>query len=336
MKVWLIKTSNSMTTFFYYQIIQKAVSKTFDDYSVLESYYDIKKYYRNDLYIVGTIRDALYLRLKGIKKLVIWFQGVKPEENYMNNKNIAEKILLNVIEKYFLKRASLRIFVSKAMKSHFEKKYRLKFNDNYIICPCFNDNDLRSDSIKYPNKYNNNVFLYAGSLQIWQCFFETINLYKKIEVASNNQVSLLVLTPDIKKAEKYIREIKINNYEVKFVAHELLKDELSKVKYGFVLRKNVIVNNVSTPTKFSTYISNGVIPIFTSCIKDFSQVTQNFNHIIKLDDINSENNLEIIIKDMEKIRTSDSVYDEYQIIYRNYYNKEKYIKEFSDILNTFN
>lgn len=49
----------------------------------------------------------------------------------------------------------------------------------------------------------------------------------------------------------------------------MMSEALADVKFGFVLRNDVPVNRVATPTKLSSYLSAGVIPVFSKYLKDF-------------------------------------------------------------------
>lgn len=66
------------------------------------------------------------------------------------------------------------------------------------------------------NKYRNNLFCYAGSINKWQCVEETLRLYKKIEMINPN-AKLLMLVKEKDKAMELIDKYQIENYELDFV-----------------------------------------------------------------------------------------------------------------------
>ena len=60
-------------------------------------------------------------------------------------------------------------------------------------------------------------------------------------------------------------------------------DEVLKCKMlGFGLRADNTVNNVATPTKRSNLTANGVVPICTKSVKDFTNATLNIKYKIQI------------------------------------------------------
>ena len=112
--------------------------------------------------------------------------------------------------------------------------------------------------------------MYAGSLSAWQNIDETLKIFKQIENIIP-EATLTLLTEEKIKAQALIKQYDIQNAMVRYVSLNNLNEELLKHKYGFLLRKDIKVNNVSTPTKMNSYLSSGVIPIYSDAIKDFSK-----------------------------------------------------------------
>ena len=69
---------------------------------------------------------------------------------------------------------------------------------NAFVMPCFNEEMDREQFLVHD--YNDNVFIYAGTLAAWQCFEQTVRLYKQIEETYGNIVRFLVLTQQQKGA----------------------------------------------------------------------------------------------------------------------------------------
>jgi hypothetical protein len=78
-----------------------------------------------------------------------------------------------------------------------------------------------------------------------------------------------VLTFNTEKAKEIIKAKNIKNYSVACVPKEQVKSELENATYGFIIRHDIEVNRVATPTKISSYLSAGVLPIYSTCLKDF-------------------------------------------------------------------
>jgi len=207
-------------------------------------------------------------------KHIYWSQGIGPEEQ-------AGRILsvtYRTIAEFLAVRTSDLIFmVSYAMKDHFQRKYGYK-KDNYIVMPCFN--------ISSPEQFNESklatpTFVYAGGISSWQCVDQTLDTYKIVEKTLPSS-KLIILSKAQEEFEKKIKERCISNYEVKYVQKEKLAEELSKYKYGFLLREDNPVNNVATPTKMNGYLASHLIPIFTDAIRDFNNILEVGPYAVKV------------------------------------------------------
>lgn len=282
---------------------------------------------KNDWIVVANPSEIVNLRLHGYKKLILWIQGVAPEESFMNNQSKSSKIFLELIEQLALKYSKFTFMVSSAMKHHYEKKYHFDFKDNYFIMPCFNTT-IDSSSFTYPNKYSSNIFTYVGSTAAWQCFRETVELYKLVENQLPNSM-LKLYTGDQDLAENVCKEYDVRNYSINFVSPQQLTEELKACKFGFVIREDNIVNNVSTPTKLSSYMASGVIPIVTSAIKDFAELTQGMSAVCMLDNFHDVTS---VVQKTSEITSPELVKQEYVDFFNKVYNKQKYIDRIAEKL----
>lgn len=275
---------------------------------------------------VVDVKSAVIAKLKGYKKVYLWVQGIIPEESYMRNNNKFRYFILSVIERMGLICADFALFVSNAMLEHFKQKYNYK-KTNYYIMPCFNA-EINRESFLKEGKYSDNVFLYAGSLDVWQCFDKTAALYKKIEEIVPNAV-FRVLTSDKKTAEETIKNYGIKSYSIDFVPSEQIPEEMSKAKFGFSIREEHPVNKVSTPTKLSTYISNGLIPIYSQYISDFHSLAKDMNFTVCADNTTDCNIEKIKHLCLENIKNTD-VLSEFEEVFGNYYSREFHIENMSE------
>lgn len=263
-------------------------------------------------------------------KIINWFQGVVAEEAFLTTKSLLRKNLWHFFEAFTLYFSEMNIYVSESMKRYFEKKYKIS-SKRYFIMPCFNK-ELNMCLVD-ESKYKTPSFVYAGSMAKWQCVEETIYLYSKIEREIPN-ASLTILTREGDIAADLMKQYNIKNYMIKYVNLEQLDEELGKYKYGFLLRDNHIVNSVATPTKMSSYLAVGIIPIYTDTIDDFCM---QFNHVrgfIKLKSTEKENWCNQIVQ-FEK-HFNNAVLEEFKKSIRNiflyYYSKSFYIKRIKDLI----
>lgn len=330
--VWIIKCSNNIVTDFYFEIIEKMFKNIGENVSIVNDIDEVKVKNKTDIIITARLKDACKVKfLYRNNRMIYWAQGIEPEESLMRNNSNLRFRILSVIEKNVIKNAEFCFFVSDEMRKHYEAKYNITLNDRrYYIMPCLNTSIHKKAFFK-TEKYKKNIFVYAGSMSIWQNFDEIVNLYKKIENSNIPFTKLLVLTFEREKALETIKKYNLKNYEVNYVENEELPNIISSAKYGFVIRDNTSVNRVSTPTKLSTYLSCGLIPIYSSCIKDFNNLMKDKSYKI----VEDENLIESIKKfDLYNIN-SEEIFNEYNDIFNKYYNPDYYIRNIKDILYNF-
>ena len=278
--------------------------------------------------IIFTITTNNYIKgffLRPFCKTIFWSQGIDPEESMMREKNIFKYYLKSLIEYIALSLSSFKLFVSKAMLNHYKNKYN--FNDkNYTTMPCYNLH-YSEFAQKNLNRYEYPSFVYAGSLSIWQNIEETLKVYKCLENQIQNS-TLTLLTEEIEKANNLIEEHNIKSAHVKYVDLRDLNNELLKYKYGFLLRRDNLVNNVATPTKMNSYLACGLIPIFTDAITDYKDQINLKDFSLR---ISSDLSIDEIAKKIIDFESSKKNYSDLDIeikkIFDEYYNDNRYIEE---------
>lgn len=281
---------------------------------------------KNDLTVIATPLEVIEV-LKRRQRFIMWFQGIRPEESFTVHHSKLRSGLLEAIEWIILRKAEFFFFVSSYMKEHYEKKYKIDLSGKYYIMPCSNE-EFHEEAFSEPDKYNNNVFCYAGAINTWQCVDETLALYKKIESCVKN-TKLLLLVRDREKAMEMLTKHEIHNYEIDFVPVSELSQRLSQVKYGFIVREDIELNRVATPTKMSTYMVNGIIPIISECLFGLSEIAGDSPYIVRLKD--NQDSM-AILEHMKLAINGASVYDEYLAIYRQSYDREVQIQRFMNLL----
>ncbi len=320
--VYIVRCSNSAVTDYYLDVVGKMFEAQGESYCFI-SLDEIKKIDKKNVLVVSGEIDFRLAYAKGFRNLVFWVQGITPEESYLKHKSKARYLVLSTLMRFGLKKCTGVIYVSNQMKSFLENKYHIDTTDRSFIMPCFNDK-LEESCFFVPNKYKNNVFCYVGSLSRWQCFDKTVSFYKRIEEQIPN-AELLVFTGEKEKAEQIISSSGIRNYKVGYCKPEMLKEAISNAKFGFVLREDIPVNQVATPTKISSYLSAGLIPIFSSCLVDFFEISKDLKYAIPVsqDFLPPEKLLDFCKEELK----AEDVLEEYQRLFNQYYSSSHYIKE---------
>lgn len=319
-KLYVFQGSNEMVTQYYFDIIIKSISDDFSEISVFKQFSDVRSLDKKNYFIVGEAKHLFALYLLGFRNFIFWAQGAVSEESYMRHHSKIRFRLLGFLERFALQHAMMCFCVSNYQVDFYERKYKINILSKTIIMPCFNV-VLQSDSFMTKRKYERNTFCYIGSLAAWQCFQETVELYSKIEQKLNYDCVLKVFTSQRAEARNVIEKSKIRNYSIDFVEPSRLSEAVADCKYGFLLRKDNPVNNVATPTKLSTYLANGIIPIFSDSIKDFVSLSGTYNCMLKLSNIRD---FESVINHVSIPIKSFDVLNSCEALFKDYYNEAIY------------
>ncbi len=270
-------------------ISSKIAPDCFKDCNYEKSYFsskkDLKNLFKNHYDYLWCTSHVYVNYLKfivGVKcPILLWQQGDGPSESYMHHHSKFRSFLIRQSLAIAFKMVKGVIFVSNTMADYYRNQYR--FNKAYIVVPCLSEFGSFNTSIeKIPNS-----FVYIGGLSVWQCFDETLQIYKSVR--SDDSV-LHIITLDINKAKEKVRSIigDEKNIEIYGITdRSRIPEVLSKFQYGFLIRRDDIVNYVSSPIKFLEYLSCGVNVIMTSAVPEYAKIVEEY-HIGTVVDLNSE------------------------------------------------
>lgn len=224
--------------------------------------------------VFNVLPNILPILLLINRKYTLDMHGVVPEEFELNDSPTYRKIY-TLAEQIIFKRATNIICVTEAMKEYYIKKYTK--NKNYIVYTILPIN-LSNTKPSYLNDENILHIIYSGNTQKWQ----NIDLMcKTIKSNMAENVHYTILTGEIIKISEYLKKYNLfeqKNIILKSVNPDQLVDYYKKANYGFILRDNIVVNNVACPTKLVEYMYYGIIPIVLSeNIGDFN--TFNYDYI---------------------------------------------------------
>ncbi len=319
----IVKYGNGTVTDTYLGLIGNALTELGEEVTYVDSWRKVLTCPKDELIVDSLSREAFQLILRGYRHIILWFQGLDPEENWLVMHSRLKLAALNLMERIVVRNVNFTLYVSEAMKKYITVKYGIKENDDRCYCmPCMNT-ELHPESFFAPGKYREPSFAYVGSLTVWQSFEETAALYAAIEKAFDFRTRFLVFTGEREKAEQIIRAAGIRNYAIDFVPNEKLPEALAPVKYGFILRKDNPVNRVSTPTKISTYLSCGVIPVYSRCLEDFDTAARQMHYTVP-----DGGDLIKRLKETEAQPIGpDDVLAEYRRIFNTYYDPKLHLEK---------
>lgn len=211
-------------------------------------------------------------------KIVVDFHGVLPEELLYENPNM-QKSLYNYYEKHerlSCKIADCIICQSDEMKQHLVSKYNADGN-KIAVFKCGVDVkhfDIKSKEEKNTVrkelgiKENDVVFVYAGSMAVWQKIDASLKVFKEYNIHNPNS-KFLILTRDIDKLNTILDTPEFCNIKesviVTSVKYEMVPRYLNAADMAFLIRDNVILNAVASPTKLAEYLACG-LPVITSVV----------------------------------------------------------------------
>ena len=274
--------------------------------------------------IVVECKSAIKLRLcRPSSRTWIWLQGIVPEEARLHMDSVSREQLWNLFERYSLFSAEGLVMVSDAMRQHYGRKFP-RMRTPAFVMPCVNAvlNPQLISAIA--DRYDRPTFVYAGSMHAWQCIGLMLASFANVQSVLPS-ATLTILTKDRAGAEAAIGEAGLSGITVDFVPLNALQDTLKKFKYGFVLRDDHIVNQVATPTKVSSYMAAGVIPVMTDAVRDYAVRLRDVDPIVIARDHGPEAIGAEILSLENRAITADHVIRSYGRIFSDYFDHDIYV-----------
>jgi hypothetical protein len=259
----------------------------------------------------------------------LWIQGIVPEEAELHFGSKARKLLWTAFERRVIPRARGTFLVSHAMRRHYAQKYGFTSQPSMIM-PCVNQ-ELDPGAFDRPSKYAAPTFVYAGSMHEWQCFDLTLDVFRRVR-AVRPDARLTVLTGEQEVARCAVREAGFDDVTVTRVPLGHLQQTLADFKYGFVLRRQHVVNSVATPTKTSSYMAAGVIPIMTSAVHDFAERLGGLEHVIMSRTADAEDIAARILDFERRGVTAVRVLEEFGRVFDEYFDHHPYLSKIAAFL----
>ena len=168
--------------------------------------------------------------------------------------------------------------VSNALKNYYLKKIKTD-ETKFRIFPGAADSNLFYYNTNLRNRIrlelglndHEILIVYSGRLEMkWEIPDKILSFYKHLN-DRNKKYKLLLLTPDVELAIEMIDTLKISNLVyVKSVKLDEVNKYLNAADAGLLLREDIIMNNVASPTKFAEYLMTGLPVIISSAIHDFA------------------------------------------------------------------
>lgn len=176
-----------------------------------------------------------------------------------------------------MKRAAYIVCQSEAMKKYLLKKYDFLNAAKIFPYKCGADSKLfhidKEMRLKMRKELeirdNETLFIYSGGLHKWQKIEDAVSLF--VEYCKTHEGKFLILTLDKAGAEKLVNE-KAGDIKDLFIVHSTTNNEVYKylnaADVAFLLRDNVVLNQVASPTKLAEYMFCG-LPIISTDVSEY-------------------------------------------------------------------
>lgn len=237
-------------------------------------------------------------------------QTMKAKNNY--SKREFDRIADIAYGEYMRQMIADKIFcVSNALKKYNVEEYHAN-ESKFVLYPClsmhskfFYDENLRERKrVELGYSKDDNVYIYSGGVGVeWHVPDAFLRLFAKV-AERDNHARMLVLTF---KATKALYEIIENDFHLKNnvqvfegVPNERVVDYLNAADFGILLRKNRILNNVASPSKYAEYMLCGLPTIISESIHDFANYCRSHNTGILFSNYDFEHIDSVEIKPLSK------------------------------------
>lgn len=310
-------------TFYYIKLIEKSALSLGMEMCYCTKLNNVRK---GDILFAITEKYFCLAKLRyPFHKSIFWAQGAAPEEYLMARSNVVVYWLKVLMEFISVKYSSLLFVISNKMLNNFKNKYQYN-KANYLEIPCYNLNYKAGIAISTVERYKQPSFVYAGNMAAWQCVEESLQIFKGVQQHVSN-ASLTLLVKEREEAIALIDKYGLKNVMIKYVNLSDLQNELTKYKYGFIIREDTIVNNVATPTKMNSYLASGIIPIYTDAIHSFVKNIDLGEYTLCLKSTSSIDEKVQAILNFEKIVIDSHEFGaKIQSVFDKFYNDELYCK----------
>jgi glycosyltransferase involved in cell wall biosynthesis len=193
-----------------------------------------------------------------------------------NNKQLENLLLFDQLSGIL--NSSHVITVSEELKNQLEKNTNLKIA-NYSIISCGVDiQRFENPSIVSLTDNRKIVLGYLGGLQKWQNIDKVLDIVISLR-SYNSDIFFALFTNDLTtEIVDKLNVIGHENYLIKSLKFSEVPDYLYSLDAGFLIRENLPLNIVSSPTKTVEYLASGVPVICTQYSGDFRR---SINHLFE-------------------------------------------------------
>lgn len=256
---------------------------------LLKYYYKNKSKYKKIIFQtrLSSIGISFFMvRMFTKAKLIFESRAAANEESNLRNRNKKVTLKTKIIqglselsEKLMIKKPQKVFCVSNALKDYYLKKHHVNGN-KFTVFPGAADASLfyldsairKKVRASLAFKETDLVVIYSGRLaKKWEIPDKILSFFKSLKT-KNKHAKLLLLTPDDDLAAEMVQDFQIQD-ETKIVKASLeeVNQYLNASDVGLLLREDIPMNNVASPTKFAEYLMTGLPTIISHGVYDFAK-----------------------------------------------------------------
>lgn len=195
------------------------------------------------------------------------------EMNKVSHSNWFAKCLL-YMQMHSVATSDMCIFVSENLKKQIEKNTGVKVK-KYAVVSCGVDIDRyvwAQPPKTMAEKLKDRIVIgYSGGLQRWQNIGIIIDLAMRLFTADNRIFLMIYTNHDISPYQSKLDALGASNYEVLALKSEEVPAYLKLLDAGLLIRDNLVLNIVSSPTKICEYLAAGLPLICTQFSGDYAR-----------------------------------------------------------------
>ena len=204
--------------------------------------------------------------------------------------------------------------VSMAHKSFIESVYGRR--DSVVVIPCCVNRVNPADDAKArptlspigPRKRGACLLFYAGSASEWQLVDKMAEFFSSVS-RSGMDCSMLLLMSDrssLDRARRIFSTFPGDAVRIESVERSMVNLSASASDVGLLLREDLTLNNISSPTKFAEYMIAGLPVVISPRVGDYSSIVES-RHLGKVVDLTRISDPEYTSSLVKEIVSDDSI-----------------------------
>lgn len=270
--------------------------------------------------VMFTTVSTLLAKIFSRKKIFYWVQGAVPEESFLRHSSKLRYYFLSTIEYLALLISDKNIFVSTQMKSYLETKTKRAFTHSVVV-PCISEFSYDGSTKEKDS------FVYIGGMSAWQrvdIMLQMFNEILKLKPHAHLYIATLEKDKAHQEVKKHLESSNIKSVTILSIDNrEEIPHFLSTKEYGFLIREDIVVNNVASPIKLAEYLSCGVNLIISDAVSSYASIVEEESAGIKI-----SSNEDIVMK-LQSFKPNSSAS---LAVYKKYFSKEAHLSNYKQLL----